>query len=98
MSYPPDPADVFASDVHRRVMANVPNPDEQPLSVDDLLEVRVARDDHLRDAGLGADDLLEVLKDLEADGHVRESKGGWRNTADGWEALTNEKANAEGDA
>lgn len=85
MSYPPDPGDVFASDVHRRVMANCPNPDDDPLDVDGLLEQRVAKDDHL---DIDADELAEVLADLEADGHVKRLKDGWKNTLAGFAALT----------
>lgn len=87
MSYPPDPGDVFASDVHRRVMANAPNPDEDPLTVEGLLAERVAKDDHL---DIDADDLNEVLEDLEADGHVKHLKDGWKNTSAGFAALTGE--------
>lgn len=85
MTYLADPGGVFASDVHRRVMANVPNPDEDPLSVDGLLEERVANDDHL---DIDAAELGEVLSDLEADGHVKQLKDGWKNTPDGFAALT----------
>lgn len=85
MSYPPDPGGVFASDVHRRVQANVPNPGDDPLSVDELLAQRVANDDHL---DVDEDELGEVLKDLEADGHCKRLKDGWRNTPAGFDALT----------
>jgi hypothetical protein len=85
MSYPPDPGEVFASDVHRRVMANVPNPDGDPLDVDGLIAERVAKDDYL---DIDAAELAEVLADLEADGHVKKLKDGWKNTPDGFAALT----------
>jgi CBS-domain-containing membrane protein len=85
MSYAPDPGGVFASDAHRRVMANAPNPDDDPLSVEELLEQRVAKDEHL---DIDRDDLEDVLKDLEADGHVKQLKDGWKNTPDGFAALT----------
>lgn len=88
MAYPPDPGAVFASDVHRRVMANVPNPDDEPLTVDALLGERVALDDHL---DIDEDELVEVLKDLEADGHVKQTKVGWKNTPSGFDALTGSK-------
>ena len=83
--YPSDPGGVFASDVHRRVMANVPNPDDDPVNSDGLLEDRVAKDDYLN---VGYDELDEVLKDLEADGHVKKTKAGYKNTAAGFKALT----------
>lgn len=83
--YPPDPGNVFASDVHRRVQANVPNPDEDPLTVEALMAVRIAKDNHL---DITADELADVLADLEADGHAKQVKDGWRNTPDGFTALT----------
>lgn len=85
VSYPPDPGGVFASDVHRRVQANVPNPGDEPLTVGELLTERVAKDDWL---DLDQDELVEVLKDLEADGHSKNLKDGWRNTPAGFTALT----------
>lgn len=91
MSYAPDPGGVFASDVHRRVMCAAANPGDPALSVDEIM-ARVERDDHL---DIDRDELAEALADLEADGHLGQKDGGWRNTASGWEALTNEKANAE---
>jgi hypothetical protein len=85
-----DPGGVFASDAHRRVMANAPNPDEDPLTVDEILGERVSKDNHL---DVSHEEAEEILKDLEADGHVRELKNGWKNTASGWEALTGDKEN-----
>lgn len=85
MNYPDDPGGVFASDAHRRVMANAPNPNEDPLSPEALLEQRIALDDYL---DLSEDELTEVLKDLEADGHVKHLKNGWKNTPSGFVALT----------
>ena len=81
----PDPGGHFASDVHRRVMSNVPNPDDDPLDVVGLLEQRIAHDDHL---DVDADELEDALKDLEADGHVKQLKDGWKNTASGFKTLT----------
>lgn len=85
MAYPADPGGVFASDAHRRVMANAPNPDDDPLSAEALIEERVSKDDHL---DLEQDELVEILEDLEADGHVKQLKDGWKNTPDGFAALT----------
>jgi hypothetical protein len=85
MSYPLDPGGVFASDTHRRVMANVPNPDDEALPVDELLAERVAKDDYL---DLDARELTDALDDLEADGHVKQTKNGWKNTPAGFKALT----------
>jgi hypothetical protein len=80
-----DPGGAFATDTHRRVMANVPNPDDDPLSVDELLAERVAKDDYL---DVDADELAETLADLEADGHAKKTKAGWKNTPAGFKALT----------
>jgi hypothetical protein len=80
MSYAPDPAGDFASDTHRRVLAAV------PISDDELtLEERVGGDTEL---DLSAEEVEEVLRDLEADGHVKNLKDGWRHTKDGHELLT----------
>ena len=46
MSYAPDPGGVFASDAHRRVMAHLPNPDDEPLTAADLIAGRINRDPH----------------------------------------------------
>lgn len=88
MSYSPDPGGIFASDAHRRVMAHLPNPDDEALSVDDLILERVNQDPHTLAHFDDAAEVLEVLKDLEADGHAKELKSGWKNTAQGFDALT----------
>jgi hypothetical protein len=80
-----DPGGIFASDTHRRVMANVPNPEDDPLDVDGLVAERVNKDDYL---DVGYDELQDVLDDLEADGHVKKLKDGYKNTAGGFAALT----------
>lgn len=80
MSYPADPAGDFASDVHRRVMAAVPTPDDE-LSVYE----RVAGDTEL---DLDEAEVDEVLMDLEASGHAKQIKDGWRPTTSGHELLT----------
>lgn len=85
MSNVPDPARVFASDAHRRVMANLPNPDDDPLSVEGILNERVAKDDHL---DLDEEPLVDILSDLEADGDAAEYQGEWNNTYAGFAKLT----------
>lgn len=87
MSYPPDPGGVFASDAHRRVMAQLPNPDDDPLSVEDLIVERINRDPHTLAHFKTAADVVAVLGDLEADGHAKQLKNGWKNTADGFDLL-----------
>jgi hypothetical protein len=44
--YPPDLGGAFASDAHRRVMAHLPNPDDDPITVEDLITKRINRDPH----------------------------------------------------
>jgi hypothetical protein len=83
-----DPGGVFASDANRRVMAAVPNPDEDPQTTAELVGGRIARDDHLHVTEEEAD---EILKDLEADGDVRQLKDGWKNTAAGFRKLTDKE-------
>lgn len=87
MAFPPDPGNRFDSDVHRRVQANLPNPDDEPLSVEAIMTERVAKDDHL---DITVEELAEVLKDLEADGHSKKTKDGWRNTPEGFSVLTDQ--------
>jgi hypothetical protein len=101
VSYPPDPGGVFASDAHRRVMAHLPNPDDDPITLADLIVERINPDPHTLAHFDTATELEEVLKDLEADGHAKELKHGWKNTSDGFDALTgppNEKAAAQATA
>lgn len=88
MSYPPDPGGTFASDAHRRVMAHLPNPDDHPLAVDDLIVERINKDPHTLTHFENADELVDVLKDLEAEGHAKHLKDGWKNTPDGFDTLT----------
>lgn len=88
MTYPPDPGGTFASDAHRRIMAHLPNPDDDPISVDDLILDRVNRDPHTLTHFATATEVTSVLEDLEADGHAKNLKHGWRNTQTGFDALT----------
>lgn len=88
MSYSSDPGGVFASDAHRRVMAHLPNPDDDPISVEDLILDRINQDPHTLGHFEDASQVLEVLTDLERDGHAKRLKSGWRNTPDGFDALT----------
>lgn len=87
MSYSPDPGGVFASDAHRRVMAHLPNPQDDPVSIEDLIIGRINHDPHTLSHFDSADDVLGVLRDLEADGYAKELKSGWKNTAEGFDVL-----------
>lgn len=88
MTYAPDPGGVFASDAHRRVMAHLPNPDDDPISTEDLINDRINRDPHTLTHFRAADDVVSVLTDLEADGHAKQLKNGWKNTPAGFDVLT----------
>lgn len=88
MTYQPDPGGHFASDAHRRVMAHLPNPDDDPMSVENLIVDRINEDPHALAHFTSADEVVAVLEDLEADGHAKNLKDGWKNTSDGFEVLT----------
>lgn len=88
MTYAPDPGGRFASDAHRRVMAHLPNPDDDPMSVEDLITERINKDPHTLTHFASAGEVADVLADLEADGHAKKLKDGWKNTPDGFEALS----------
>ena len=95
VSYSADPGSVFASDAHRRVMAHLPNPDDDPISVEDLIVERINKDPHTLAHFKTADELVEVLKDLASEGHAKQLKDGWKNTADGFAALTGPPAETD---
>ena len=61
MSYAADPGNVFASDAHRRVMAHLPNPDDDPISVEDLIAERINKDPNTLAHFEAADEVAEVL-------------------------------------
>lgn len=88
-SYRSDPAGVFASDVHRRVLGALPGPDAAPIDVDALL-VRLDADQNtpVDAGGLGA-----VLDELSAAGLLSRDGGALRMTAAGLEKLTGPIAN-----
>lgn len=88
MSYRPDPGGTFASDAHRRVMAHLPNPDDDPVSVEALIRDRINRDPHTLVHFTSASEVAAVLDDLEDDGYAKKLKSGWKNTAAGFEVLT----------
>ena len=95
MSYAADPGNVFASDAHRRVMAHLPNPDDDPVSVEDLIAERINKDPNTLIHFDTAAEVAEVLADLEADGHAKKLKNGWKNTPDGFDALTGPPAETD---
>lgn len=88
MSYSPDPGGNFASDAHRRVMAHLPNPDDDPIGVGSLITERINKDPHSLQHFESVDEVTDVLDDLEADGYAKKLKAGWKNTPDGFDVLT----------
>lgn len=81
MTYAPDPADDFASDAHRRVMAAVPTADDELTVYERVLgDTELDLEDNYVD---------EILMDLEAEGYVKKLKdGSWRHTKAGHDLLT----------
>lgn len=88
MSYAADPGGNFASDAHRRVMAHLPNPDQDPVTLDVLIGERINNDPHALAHFESSDDVVGVLYDLEAAGYAKQLKKGWKNTPDGFDLLT----------
>ncbi len=84
MAYPADPGGVFDSDAHRRVLAHLDIPGGDPLDEAALYE-RMAPD--VGTDFSDGDELVEVLKDLEADGLAGKTKAGWKQTKRGHDAL-----------
>lgn len=96
MSFSPDPGGNFASDAHRRVLANLPLPARSHFDTGEAIEAeeptdfvalldRVDPDVH---TPVDATDLAEILRDLEADGHAAQSEDGWVMTSAGFEVVT----------
>jgi hypothetical protein len=75
--------DTFRSDAERRTLGHLQVPDGDPYTVE-ALEQRMAPDAH---SDLDAGELSELLEDLEARGLAKKTKGGWKMTAAGLEAL-----------
>lgn len=69
-------------------MAHLPNPDDDPMSVYRLIDQRINKDPHVLVHFESAEEVEDVLADLEADGHAKQLKDGWKNTPEGFEILT----------
>ena len=78
MTYKPDPGGNFDSDTHRRVLAYVWNDEAQEFGE---LAQKIGEDPYHELESIT--DLTDVLKDLEAEGYVSESKKGWKRTKEG---------------
>lgn len=79
-----DPGGNFASDQHRRVMAQVANDDITRVPFEVVVQ-RVDADDQVY---LTPEEVAEILKDLEAAGDIDKTDDGYDATAFGLEALT----------
>jgi hypothetical protein len=100
----PDPGGIFASDVHRRVLAHLTTPDAetgwQPLP----LVLRLSGDfdtpippvdaNGIADLPAGQSQVEEILAELKAEGFAVRHKGDvWQMTQKGFGALTGPIAN-----
>lgn len=81
----PDPGGIFDSDDHRRVLAHLGDVASDGYQTPELLE-RLGPD--VGTSFDEVDELIEVLKDLEADRFAREGQHGWYMTRTGLRALT----------
>jgi hypothetical protein len=78
--YPVDPGHIFASDVHRRVTAFLPLPDEDPMLPEEILS-RLNKDPHTPVDDVG--ELNSILADLEASGDAVKKSDMYRRTKAG---------------
>jgi hypothetical protein len=69
-------------------MAHLPNPGDDPISVEDLIVERINKDPHTLAHFDSATEVADVLGDLEASGYAKHLKDGWKNTPDGFDVLT----------
>ena len=94
MAYNADPGGIFESDTHRRVLAHLPLPGDDPIALYDPYAERPTKVSlfHRMIADVGTDfadenELLEVLYDLQSAGYAGETKVGWKQTKKGHDAL-----------
>lgn len=93
MAFAADPGGNFASNAHRRVMAVLGNDDEPSRKPFDLVLETVDADDQI---DLDAEEVIEILKDLQADGDADHTDEGYDATEIGLEALTGPPADSGG--
>lgn len=89
MAYLADPGGNFNTDAHRRVLAHLPVPDDSPTTETSVL-VRLHEDPHT--PVNSAEELSEVLSDLESDDLATQVGGDWRQTESGFDLLTGPNA------
>lgn len=94
MAFAKDPGQKFDSDVHRRILGHVSLPDDKYGWSAKALFERIKADVH---PTFNADNLKEVLAELEKSGHVEQvADDVWRQTKKGFEDLTAEPPVADG--
>lgn len=100
----PDPAGIFETDTHRRVLGHLSTPAEDVGYTPAALAYRLAGDPDtpippadqygLADIGAGVDAVQPILDDLKAAGFAKRHAGDlWTMTQKGFDALTGEIAN-----
>lgn len=90
MAYLADPAGLFDSDTHRRVLGSLPLPSEDPITVTGLF-VRISSDPHTSVGDVT--ELTTVLEDLKSSGYVEQAGGDWKQNEAGFDLLTGPIAN-----
>ena len=100
----PDPAGIFDSDVHRRVLGHLSTPDSEVGWTVPALLYRLAPDQHtpmppvdeygFADGAAGVAELNEILADLKSAGYAKRHAGDvWQMSQKGFDALTGPIAN-----
>jgi hypothetical protein len=69
-------------------MAHLPNPDDDPISVEDLIVERINRDVHTLDHFESPMRWSRCSRISRPTGTRRSSRSGWKNTPDGFDLLT----------
>lgn len=84
-NYLADKGGIFDSDTHRRTLGHMPEPDSEPIKVDDLLQ-RMYDDKQTDFTDTG--ELTTVCDELVDDGYAAREDGGFIQAESGYEALT----------
>lgn len=98
VTYAPDPGGNFASDAHRRVMAHLPNPGDDPIPVESLVLDGINTDPHTLKHFKSVEQVAAVLEDLAAEGYAEQLDDGWVNTESGFDVLTSPPVAADADS
>lgn len=94
MAFIPDPAGIFKSDMHRRVLGHLSLPTETFGWMLGPLAARIAPDPHTPvETEL---EIAPILAELAEDGQAEQVSGAWRQTPSGHAALTGPITNEPG--